>query len=277
MDSARVESLGLAPLQRELQRDRRAQVDAAAARRRSRTSRALGVAGSVRRRRRRRIRSTRTVNIVQVEPVRARPARPRLLPAQTIRRSRATRAAYVAYITRLLTLAEQPDPAGAAGRIIALETAIATPQWDRARSRDRNATLQQDDGRRARGARRRRTTGTRTSRRPARRRRRTSSCASPTTCKALDTIIIANTPASTWREYLTVQAARQLRRRAAVGVRAGALRVPRQDALRPAGDARRAGSAPSTTSKASLGEAAGQAVRRAATSSPRRRRAWTRW
>jgi putative endopeptidase len=52
----------------------------------------------------------------------------------------ATRNAYVAYITRLMELANQPDPAGAANRILALETAIATPQWDRARSRDREAT-----------------------------------------------------------------------------------------------------------------------------------------
>ena len=49
-----------------------------------------------------------------------------------------TREAYVAYITRLLTLAKQPDPAGSATRILALETSIATPQWDRAKSRDRN-------------------------------------------------------------------------------------------------------------------------------------------
>lgn len=51
-----------------------------------------------------------------------------------------TRAAYTKYITKLLTLAKQPDPAGAAARIVALETTIATPQWDRARNRDRNAT-----------------------------------------------------------------------------------------------------------------------------------------
>ena len=51
-----------------------------------------------------------------------------------------TRAAYTAYITNLFTLAHQPDPSGAASRILALETAIATPQWDRARNRDRNAT-----------------------------------------------------------------------------------------------------------------------------------------
>jgi predicted metalloendopeptidase len=51
-----------------------------------------------------------------------------------------TRDAYRAYITKLLTLAEQPDPAGAADRIIALETAIAGKHWDRAKNRDRNAT-----------------------------------------------------------------------------------------------------------------------------------------
>ena len=51
-----------------------------------------------------------------------------------------TRAAYMKYITQLLTLAKQPDPAGAASRIVALETQIAAPQWDRARNRDRNAT-----------------------------------------------------------------------------------------------------------------------------------------
>ncbi|HUQ18025.1 MAG TPA: M13 family metallopeptidase [Gemmatimonadaceae bacterium] len=51
-----------------------------------------------------------------------------------------TRKAYTDYITQLLTLAKQPDPSGSAQRILALETAIATKQWDRARQRDRNAT-----------------------------------------------------------------------------------------------------------------------------------------
>ena len=51
-----------------------------------------------------------------------------------------TRNAYVTYITTLMTLASQPDPAGAASRIVALETEIAKVQWDRARQRDRNAT-----------------------------------------------------------------------------------------------------------------------------------------
>ena len=52
----------------------------------------------------------------------------------------AIRRAYTDYITRLFTLARQKDPAGAAERILAFETAIARQQWDRARSRDRNAT-----------------------------------------------------------------------------------------------------------------------------------------
>ena len=51
-----------------------------------------------------------------------------------------TREAYVEYITQLLTIAKQPDPAGAAKRIVALETEIATPQWDRAKSRNRDLT-----------------------------------------------------------------------------------------------------------------------------------------
>ena len=52
----------------------------------------------------------------------------------------ATRAAYLRYITTMLTLAKQPDPEGAAKRIMALETAIAEKHWDRARTRDRDAT-----------------------------------------------------------------------------------------------------------------------------------------
>jgi predicted metalloendopeptidase len=54
-------------------------------------------------------------------------------------RMAAVREKYVAYLTQLFTLARQPDPAGAASRVLALETAIAGKQWDRARARDRNA------------------------------------------------------------------------------------------------------------------------------------------
>jgi putative endopeptidase len=55
-------------------------------------------------------------------------------------KSVAIRTAYVAYLTKMFTLARQPDPAGAAERILALETSLAAKQWDRVRSRDRNAT-----------------------------------------------------------------------------------------------------------------------------------------
>ncbi len=52
----------------------------------------------------------------------------------------AIRKAYTDYIARLFTLANLKDPSGAAARILAFETTIAQQQWDRARSRDRNAT-----------------------------------------------------------------------------------------------------------------------------------------
>ena len=55
-------------------------------------------------------------------------------------KTRTARTAYATYVTRLLTLAGQPDPAGAAQRIVALETGIAKQHWDRVRNRDRNAT-----------------------------------------------------------------------------------------------------------------------------------------
>jgi len=51
----------------------------------------------------------------------------------------AVRAAYQTYLAQLFTLAELPDAAGAASRVLALETAIARKQWDRVRGRDRNA------------------------------------------------------------------------------------------------------------------------------------------
>ncbi len=50
------------------------------------------------------------------------------------------RAAYQTYAETLLRLAGQPDPAGAARNILALETSLAQAHWERARSRDREAT-----------------------------------------------------------------------------------------------------------------------------------------
>ena len=54
-------------------------------------------------------------------------------------RMSAIRQSYQGYLAQLFTLAELPDPTGAAGRVLALETALAGKQWERARNRDRNA------------------------------------------------------------------------------------------------------------------------------------------
>jgi putative endopeptidase len=54
-------------------------------------------------------------------------------------RMTSVRQSYATYLTQLFTLAALPDPSGAASRVIALETALAGKQWERARNRDRNA------------------------------------------------------------------------------------------------------------------------------------------
>ena len=80
-----------------------------------------------------------SVNIVQIgQAGLGLPDRDYYLKSDT--KSAAIRTAYVAYLTKMFTLAKQPDPAGAAERILALETSLAAKQWDRVRSRDRNAT-----------------------------------------------------------------------------------------------------------------------------------------
>ena len=43
---------------------------------------------------------------------------------------------YLAYLSRILTLAERPDPDGTAARVLALETRIAKGHWERAETRD---------------------------------------------------------------------------------------------------------------------------------------------
>ena len=111
------------------------------------------------------------------------------------------RAAYVAYITQMLTLAKQPDPAGAATRILALETRLATPQWERARNRDRDATYNKM------------TVAELAATTPSYSWKSYLDAAGlskatdvvvrqPDYVKALDPIF-TSTPASTWREYLT--------------------------------------------------------------------------
>jgi putative endopeptidase len=115
----------------------------------------------------------------------------------------ATRAAYVEYLTKMFTLANQPDPAGAAQRILALETQIATKQWDRVKSRDRNATYNKmtvaqlaaltpsyDWNAYLKAAKLSKATEV--------------IVRQPDYVAAVDTIIKA-TPASTWREYLTAK------------------------------------------------------------------------
>src|SRR5206468_9112512 len=61
-------------------------------------------------------------------------------------RMNTVRYAYRDYLARLFTLAALPDPAGAASRVIALESAMAGKQWDRVRNRDRNLTYNRMTG-----------------------------------------------------------------------------------------------------------------------------------
>ena len=111
------------------------------------------------------------------------------------------RAGYTAYITRLLTLAGQRDPAGAAARIVALERAMAEKQWDRAKNRDRDLTYNKMSVAELTAsspsfgwAPYLRTAGLVKATHVVVRQ--------PDYVRALDTIVVS-TPVSTWREYLT--------------------------------------------------------------------------
>ena len=55
------------------------------------------------------------------------------------------RTAYVAHVTRMLELAGLPDPAGAAERIMELETRVAGAHWDRVKNRDVQLTYNKVD------------------------------------------------------------------------------------------------------------------------------------
>jgi putative endopeptidase len=55
-------------------------------------------------------------------------------------RNATIRQAYTTYLETLLRLGGNADPAGAARRVLAFETAMARLHWDRTRNRDRNAT-----------------------------------------------------------------------------------------------------------------------------------------
>ena len=116
-----------------------------------------------------------------------------------------TRKAYTTYIARMFALANQPDPEGAAARIVALETRLAEAAvGQRAQSRSQRH-LQQDGRGVAAGVRRRTSTGRRTwpRCRPARKDKVTDVIVrQPDYLKAVDAIL-ADTPVATWKEYLT--------------------------------------------------------------------------
>ncbi|MGI8508033.1 MAG: M13 family metallopeptidase [Gemmatimonadaceae bacterium] len=198
MDSARVESLGLTPLKPELTAinalTTQAQLPTVFAHFAS-----LGVQAPVA------VmvgpdQKSSTVNIVSVNQAGlGMPDRDYYL-AQDAKMA-SVRQAYQTYATRLLTLANQPDPAGAASRILALETRIAQKHWDRARNRDRNATYNKMSVAQLEAL------------SPAYDWKTYLSAAGlgsatdvvvrqPDYVSGLDSII-ASTPASTWREYLT--------------------------------------------------------------------------
>jgi putative endopeptidase len=115
----------------------------------------------------------------------------------------AVRDAYRKYITDVFAAAKQPDPAGAADRILALETKIAEKHWDRARNRDRNATYNKMNVAHLKAM--------------APNYSFASYLSAAGLAKATDVVvrqpdyipavdsIIAATPVSTWREYLTLK------------------------------------------------------------------------
>jgi predicted metalloendopeptidase len=137
MDSARVEALGIAPVQGELASIGALQSSAQLPQTFARFAR-LGVAGPL---------GVgvgpdpkqSTVNAAQAgQSGLGLPDREYYL--STDPRMVQVRQAYQAYIARLFTLAGQPDAEGAAARVVALETQLAQKQWDRAKNRDRNLT-----------------------------------------------------------------------------------------------------------------------------------------
>ncbi|MGI8548919.1 MAG: M13 family metallopeptidase, partial [Gemmatimonadaceae bacterium] len=198
MDSARVESLGLTPLKGELSSIAALTTSkqlpatfAHFARLGVQSPIAVGVGPD---------QKQSTVNIVSVsQSGLGMPDRDYYLSQEA--KMAAMRQAYQSYVAQLLTLAHQPDPAGAASRVLALETAIAQKHWDRARNRDRNATYNKM------------TVAGLAALSPAFNWNAELSAAGlgkatdvivrqPGYVSSLDTIMTA-TPASTWREYLT--------------------------------------------------------------------------
>ena len=143
LDSARVESLGVSPLKAELAQIAAVTSAAALAPEFARLAR-LGVArpfnvgvGPDQKKS--------AVNIVQVgQSGLGLPDRDYYLMQDE--RMKTVRQAYQDYLARLFTLAELPDPTGAASRVLALESAMATKQWDRVRNRNRDLTYNRMTG-----------------------------------------------------------------------------------------------------------------------------------
>ena len=198
MDTARTEKLGLTPLAGEMRTITALQTTAQLpatfahfARLGVSTPIGVGVGQDAKRS---------DVNIVQIgQSGLGMPDRDYYLRQDT--KTKETRTAYTTYITQLLTLAKQPDPAGAASRILALETEIATPQWDRAHNRDRNATYNKMTA--AELAALTPSYSWSTYLAPAGLSAATDVIVrQPDYLKAIDPIL-AHTPVSTWREYLT--------------------------------------------------------------------------
>ena len=124
----------------------------------------------------------------------------------------AIRNAYTGYIARLFELAQRPDPAGAAGRVLALETTLAKAQWDRARSRDRDATYNKRTRAELQSAMPNFDWNERTSRKsappPA---SRMSIVRQPDYLTAVDAALAA-TPIATWKDYLAFGMLTRVRR-----------------------------------------------------------------
>jgi putative endopeptidase len=137
LDSARVESLGVTPLEGELAHIAAITSVSALAPEFARLARlgvarpfAVGVGPDQKKS---------DVNIVQVgQSGLGLPDRDYYLMQDA--RMNTVRQAYHDYLARLFTLAELRDPTGAASRVIALETAMAGKQWDRVRNRNRDLT-----------------------------------------------------------------------------------------------------------------------------------------
>lgn len=115
-----------------------------------------------------------------------------------------TRKAYTTYIARMFALANQPDPEGAAARIVSLETRLAELQWDNARNRDRNATYNKMGVASLQGATPHFDWQAYLAALPAGAKDKVNEVIvrQPDYLKAVDAIV-ADTPIATWKEYLT--------------------------------------------------------------------------